>query len=52
MSCLQLLTSPVLGARTSGSAGHHAHGRVLALWVHHDDEGATACGERVLSYTW
>ena len=43
MSCLQLLTwSPVLGA--SGSAGQH--GRVPALWVHHDDEGAwRACAE-------
>ena len=43
MSCLQLLTwSPVLGA--SGSAGHR--GRVPALWVHHDDEGAwRACAE-------
>ena len=43
MSCLQLLTwSPVLGA--DGSAGQH--GRVPALWVHHDDEGAwRACAE-------
>ena len=43
MSCLQLLTwSPVLGA--SGSAGHR--GRVPALWVHHDDEGAwRACAK-------
>ena len=43
MSCIQLLTwSPVLGA--SGLLSQH--GRVPALWVHHDDEGAwRACAE-------